>query len=62
MKNCVINKNKNIKDNKMSKQQNAVIKVIMAHNITHTCLRELPREYGENADILLRLIDTELKA
>lgn len=33
----------------------------MAHNIISTCLRELPREYGESTDILLRLIDTELK-
>jgi hypothetical protein len=35
--------------------------ITMSHNITNTCLRELPREYGENVDIILRLIDTELK-
>lgn len=33
----------------------------MAHDITDTCLRELPREYGKSVDILLRLTDTELK-
>lgn len=34
---------------------------LMSRYITNICLRELPREYGENVDILLRLIDTELK-
>lgn len=33
----------------------------MTHDVTNVCLRALPREYGENVDILLRLIHTELK-
>lgn len=33
----------------------------MVSNMTNTCLKELPHEYGKSADILLRLIDTELK-
>ena len=33
----------------------------MAHNIENVCLRELSREYGKDADILLRRTDTELK-
>lgn len=33
----------------------------MVHDVISTCLRELPREYGESTEILLRLTDTELK-
>lgn len=33
----------------------------MTHYITNTYIRELPREYDEDTDILLRFIDTELK-
>lgn len=35
--------------------------ITMTSDITNTYIRELPREYDESAEILLRLTDTELK-